>query len=74
MSLDQIASQALQLTSRDRAILAETMWESLEDPYVIPSEMSDDAALALARTRDQEITQGHVEPLSHHELMTRLRT
>lgn len=74
MSIDQIASEALQLNSRDRALLAEAIWESLEDPYMIPCEISDDQALALAKTRDQEMEQSVVEPLSHQELMNRLRT
>jgi len=73
MSIEQIASEALRLNSHDRALLAETIWESLEDPYVIPCEISDDEALALAKTRYQESNQGAVEPLSHQELMTRLR-
>ena len=74
MSIDRIASEALQLNSRDRAILAETIWESLEDPYIIPCEILDDEALALAKTRDQEMDQGVVEPLAHKVLMNNLRT
>ena len=74
MSIDRIASEALQLNSRDRAILAEAIWESLADAYIIPCEISNDEALALARTRDQEMEQGVVEPLSHQALMTNLRT
>jgi len=73
MSIDQIASEALRLNSRDRALLAETIWESLEDPYVIPCEISDDAAMALAIQRDKEMEQGDVVPLSHQKLMTSLR-
>ena len=74
MSIERIASEALQLNSRERAILAETIWQSLEDPYMIPCEISDDDALALAKTRDQEMEHGGVEPLSHQGLMNRLRT
>ena len=73
MSIDQIASEALRLNPRDRAILAETIWESLEDPYLIPCKLSDKEAIALARKRDQEIEQGNVVPLSHQDLMSRLR-
>ena len=36
MSFNQITFEALQLTSRERAILAETIWESIEDPYLSP--------------------------------------
>lgn len=73
MNIDNIASEALRLSPRDRAALAETIWESLEDPYRIPCKMSDKEALALARKRDEEIERGDVEPLSHQELMNRLR-
>ena len=73
MNIDQIASEALQLSSQDRAILAETIWESLEDPYVLPSDISDEKAIALAKQRDGEIENTDVVPLSHKELMNRLR-
>jgi hypothetical protein len=73
MNIDQIASDALRLNPRDRAILAETIWQSLEDPYVAPCEISDEEAIALARKRNLEIERGGVIPLSHQELMSRLR-
>ncbi len=73
MNIDQIANEALRLSSQDRAILAETIWESLEDPYVLSSDISDEEAIALAKQRDEEIERGDVVPLSHRELMNRLR-
>jgi hypothetical protein len=73
MNIDQIASEALRLSSQDRAILAETIWESLEDPYVLSSDISDEEAIILAKQRDGEIERGDVVPLSHRELMNRLR-
>jgi len=30
MNIDQLASEALRLDPKDRAVLAETIWESLE--------------------------------------------
>lgn len=72
MSIDQITIQALQFNSQDRAILAETIWESLEDPY-LSSDISDKEAIEMAKQRDEEIEMGHVIPLSHKELMDRLR-
>ncbi len=74
MNIDQIASEALQLDSKDRAILAETIWESLEDPYIAAPDVSDKEAVRLAHQRDDEIERGDVKPLSHKELMNRLRT
>ena len=73
MSIDQIASEALRLSPHDRAMLAQTIWESLEAPYLAASDMSDDEAIALAKQRDAEIENGEVEPLSHTQLMSRLR-
>jgi len=73
MSIDQITSEALRLSPHDRAILAEAIWESLDDPYFLPSEISDEEAIALAKQRDAEIERGDVAALSHKELMDRLR-
>ena len=73
MSIDQIANEALRLSPHDRAILAEAIWESLEDPYIVFPDISDDEAIALAKHRDKEIDRGDVMPLSHKELMARLR-
>ena len=73
MSIDQIASEALQLDPRDRATLAETIWESLEDPFEVPCDITDDEAINLAHRRDEEISNGKVSPVSHHDMMSRLR-
>ncbi|MGZ5012037.1 MAG: addiction module protein [Methylobacter sp.] len=73
MCIDQIASDALRLSPHDRAMLAQTIWESLEDPYIVSPELSDEEALTLAKQRDAEIESGEVEPLSHTQLMSRLR-
>ncbi len=72
MSIDQIASEILQLSPHDRAILAETIWESLEEPYLFSTDISEKQAIKLAKQRDAEIEQGKVKPLSHKELMHRL--
>ena len=73
MTIDQLASDILLLNPYERAMLAEILWESLEDPYVRSSDLSDQEAIALSQQRDQEIEQGKVTPLSHRELMARLR-
>lgn len=73
MSIDQITSEALRLSSHDKAILAEVIWESLEEPYVNSVELSDNEAINLAIQRDTEIEIGKVKSLSHQELMARLR-
>lgn len=72
MDIEQIADEALRLKPEERAALAKTIWESLDDPYVSLPESSDEEALHLARQRDHEMEVGAVEPVSHQELMDRL--
>ena len=73
MSIDQIAPEALRLPARERALLAVSLWESVEDPYALAADRSDEDALALALARDAELESGAVAPISHSDLMTRLR-
>ncbi len=73
MSIDQIAAEALRLPPRERAILAESLWESLVDPFETPAEADDEQLTALAVERDRQMEVGEVQPLSHQELMARLR-
>ena len=73
MSIDQIAAAALRLPAQERAMLAESLWESLTDPYKVPSQMDDAEALALAVERDRQLSAGEVQPVSHEEMMARLR-
>ena len=73
MSIDQIASAALRLPVSQRALLAESLWESLEDSFQ-GSVVSDDAtAIALAVERDRQIEAGEVKAVNHDEMMARLR-
>lgn len=73
MEIEQIASEVLRLSPHDRAMLAEVLWESLEAPYLSAMDMSEAEAAVLSKRRDLEIENGVVEPLSHAELMARLR-
>jgi len=73
MSIDQIAAEALRLPAKERAMLAESLWESLVDPFKIPAEIDDGEALALAIERDRQLETGEVQALSHEEMMSRLR-
>lgn len=73
MNIEQIVSEALRLDPKERAILAETIWESLEDPYAIGPDMTDEEAVKLAMQRDAEIESGEETPITHEELMDRLR-
>jgi putative addiction module component (TIGR02574 family) len=73
MSIDQIACEALRLPPKERAMLAESLWESLVDPFESPSSGADADAIALAAERDRQLEAGEVQPVSHEELMGRLR-
>jgi hypothetical protein len=73
MSIDQIAAEALRLPPKERAMLAESLWESLVDPFTVPAESDDSEALALALERDRQLETGELQALSHQELMSRLR-
>ena len=73
MSIDQIASEALRLPARDRAFLAGSLWESLDDPFEVPAQLDDAEAVTLALERDRQIEQGQVQAVTHNEMMARLR-
>jgi putative addiction module component (TIGR02574 family) len=73
MSIDQIAPEAMRLPVSERALLAASLWESIGDPFELPGDYDDEAALNLAEERDQEIESGRVEAVSHQDLMQRLR-
>jgi hypothetical protein len=63
----------MRLPPRERALLAESLWESLSSPHATSAEMDDHADLALARERDQQIEAGEVSAVLHDELLARLR-
>ncbi len=73
MSIDQIAVEALRLPPRERALLAEALWESLEDPFEAKVARDDDDTLALALERDRQLSCGDIQAVSHEELIARLR-
>lgn len=73
MSIDKIAPEALRLPTHERALLAATLWESIQDPYQLVVDLEDDEAVSLAVLRDREIESGDVTALSHEEFMKRVR-
>ena len=72
MSIDQIAAEALRLSPSERATLAESLWESLSDPFE-GAEADESSTVQLAVERDRQIEAGEVQAISHEELMSRLR-
>ena len=73
MSIEQIAAEALRLPPRERATLAESLWESLADPFEVAAWTDDTEAVALALERDRQLETGEVQPVSHEQMMARLR-
>lgn len=73
MSIEQIAAEALRLPPKERAILAESLWESLVDPFKVPASANEAEATALALERDRQLERGEVLAVSHEEMMARLR-
>jgi putative addiction module component (TIGR02574 family) len=73
MSIEQIAAEALRLPPKERAMLAESLRESLVDPFKVPASTDDPQAVALASERDQQLERGEVQAVSHEEMMRRLR-
>lgn len=71
MSIDQVASEALRLPPRERAILAASLWESIGDPFEL--DVEDEEAVVLAAARDSEMESGTVAAIPHDEMMRRLR-
>lgn len=76
MGIDQIGAEAMKLSVRERALLAESLWESIGDPFRDTNfpDRSEEEAIALAIERDEEIESGEVKPISHSDLMARLRS
>lgn len=73
MSIDQLAAEALRLPAKERAMLAESLWESLVDPFETPAFADDSEAVAVALERDRQLETGEVQPISHEEMMRRVR-
>jgi hypothetical protein len=73
MSIEQIVAEALRLPVEQRAQVAESLWESLEDPSAAGAQIDDAAATALAIERDRQMETGEVTPVLHDEMMRRLR-
>jgi hypothetical protein len=73
MSIDQIAAEALRLTPKQRAMLAESLWESLGDPFEALGKMDEAQAVSLALERDRQMETGEAQPVAHTEMMARLR-
>jgi hypothetical protein len=73
MSIDQLVAEALSLPVQERAFVAESLWQSIDDPFEASVQMDDATATALAIERDRQMETGEVTPVLHDEMMARLR-
>lgn len=71
MSIDQLASEALKLPPKERASLAEALWESLSDPFEVSE--TEEGVVKKAIERDRQLETGEVKAISHEEMMSKLR-
>jgi hypothetical protein len=73
MTIEEIGPEALRLPMRDRALLAASLWESVEDPFELAVALDDDSANGLAAETEGEMEGSEVKAISHAELMGTLR-
>jgi putative addiction module component (TIGR02574 family) len=73
MKIEELVPEALRLPTKDRVLLAASLWDSIDDPYDLAVSLEDEEAISLALKRDEEIESGKVQALSHTQLMNRLR-
>lgn len=70
MKLEQVIREAKALTVNERAFLAHRLISSLEPQQ---DEGVDEVWMALAEQRIDEIEAGKVEPVSWHDIKSRLK-
>lgn len=71
MTVDQLANEALALSSEERALLAEQLVQSLED--AVPAGHLDELWAAEALRRLDAVRAGRVQTISGDEAATRVR-
>jgi hypothetical protein len=70
MNIDRVANESLRLDPKSRAILAETIWDSLEEPFLVSSDVTDEESISLAMKRDEEIENGLFTAISQYSPST----
>ena len=72
-NLMNLAEQALLLPIEDRVVLAQQLWESLDEGDIESAIDGVSEAIAIAKERDAELTSGLVQALTHDEVMRMAR-
>jgi putative addiction module component (TIGR02574 family) len=73
MTSEQLADQLLQLTLEERVIVAEALWQSINESPELDSAEEASAALAQALRRDTDLTSGVVSGRTHEQVMEAAR-
>ena len=66
-------AEALKLPPQARAKLAESLWESLADPFLVAADTEEAEAIAMAFERDRQLDVGEVQGVSHSDMMAKFR-
>ncbi|MDZ7620496.1 MAG: addiction module protein [Patescibacteria group bacterium] len=67
--LMEITDRIMALPPAERAAIAQTVWQSIEEDEALIPPQSDAEAIATARQRDAEMSEGGVSQRSHQEVM-----
>ena len=72
-NLTEVAHQALALPVSDRILLAQKLWDSLEEAEESAATDDESETLREAGKRDAELSRGSVTGRSHEEVMEAAR-
>ena len=67
--LMEITDRIMALPPAERVAIAQTVWQSIEEDEALIPPQSDAEAIATARRRDAEMSEGGVSRRSHQEVM-----
>lgn len=70
MSAQQLTTEAMALPIAERVLLAQALWQSIDDNL---EETSEADALKVAIRRDEELSSGVVKGRTHDEVMKAAR-
>ena len=74
-NLAKIEKEVLNLTPKERELLALAAWESLGNGSDVSiNELLDPEGVEIANERDRELSSGAVKPISHSEFLRRIST
>jgi putative addiction module component (TIGR02574 family) len=69
MSNEQLTSQALALPLHDRVVLAEALWQSIDEEPEADSSIEEREAVEQALSRDADLASGAVLGRTHDQVM-----